>query len=487
MGKITMPTGTGKTRVEAAIIAIDILKNPNKFRMYVINAPRIMLSYQLLREIYSFLVKYGVESRYMCVHSGGATDIKQLEEIRELANENSEDNVPYSDIANGTSTEIIKNMIQKAQNQNLPLIFFSTYNSADRIEMSLKGEKLEIVINDEAQYLVQGRFFEILKILRPNRFYFFTATEVHSESNEGRGMNNEEYYGKNLFTMTPMEAITKGRMVRPRMHFVKLKNKNQVYNKDEFDNSIPKLIEESLYQHQYVSRGIRPKILVSVSGTKDMLRFSKSEEYTNLRSTGVEVYMVSSNEAIGNFINGERTTRQDFLNRLKIDGENITKEIIVLHFDILAEGIDISGFTGILPLRSLSDSKFFQTYGRAARLDLRDRKKLEEGLLDPTKVDGFIKKYAWIIIPEIIHENLDSKAHIGELIHRMRDFGFNPVDDIVISNEANGLPTIEGPEALNKLKKRCPNIGQNIEEVEAEYEDERIASLSMEEFINEIL
>jgi hypothetical protein len=236
-----------------------------------------------------------------------------------------------------------------------------------------------------------------------------------------------------------------------------------------------------------VSRGIRPKILVSVSGTKDMLRFSKSEEYTNLRSTGVEVYMVSSNEAIGNFINGERTTRQDFLNRLKIDGENITKEIIVLHFDILAEGIDISGFTGILPLRSLSDSKFFQTYGRAARLDLRDRKKLEEGLLDPTKVDGFIKKYAWIIIPEIIHENLDSKAHIGELIHRMRDFGFNPVDDIVISNEANGLPTIEGPEALNKLKKRCPNIGQNIEEVEAEYEDERIASLSMEEFINEIL
>ena len=68
-------------------------------------------------------------------------------------------------------------------------------------------------------------------------------------------------------------------------------------------------------------------------------------------------------------------------------------------------GIDISGFTGILPLRSLSDSKFFQTYGRAARLDLRDRKKLEEGLLDPTKVDGFIKKYAWIIIPEIIHES----------------------------------------------------------------------------------
>ena len=228
-------------------------------------------------------------------------------------------------------------------------------------------------------------------------------------------------------------------------------------------------------------------MLISVSGTKDMIKFLKSSEYTNLRSTGVEIYMVSSNEAIGNLINGVKTTRQDFLQKLKIDGENIAKEVIVLHFDILAEGIDISGFTSILPLRNLTDSKFFQTYGRAARLDPRDRKKIEDGTLDPTKVNGFIKKYAWIIIPTIIHENLDSKESIGELIHKMRDFGFNPVDDAVISNDANGLPTIDGPEALDKLKKRCPIIGKNIEDVEAEYEDERIASLSMDEFLNEIL
>jgi len=487
-GKVILPTGTGKTRIQAAIIAIDILRNPDKFRMYSINAPRIMLSYQLLREVYSFLVRFGVEARYMCVHSGGATDIQELEEIRKNANENLEDNIPYSDIANGTSSQIIKDMIKKSENLKLPLIFFSTYNSADRIESALMNErKLEIVVNDEAQYLTQGRFFNLLKILKPNRLYFFTATEVHSESDEGRGMNNEKFYGKNLYTMTPMDAIVRGKMVRPRMHFVHLKNKNLEYNKDEFDNSIPKLIEECFYQHQYVSRGIRPKMLISVSGTKDMIKFLKSSEYTNLRSTGVEIYMVSSNEAIGNLINGVKTTRQDFLQKLKIDGENIAKEVIVLHFDILAEGIDISGFTSILPLRNLTDSKFFQTYGRAARLDPRDRKKIEDGTLDPTKVNGFIKKYAWIIIPTIIHENLDSKESIGELIHKMRDFGFNPVDDAVISNDANGLPTIDGPEALDKLKKRCPIIGKNIEDVEAEYEDERIASLSMDEFLNEIL
>jgi len=477
-GKIIMPTGTGKTRVEAAIISIDILKS-KRFKIYSINAPRIMLSYQLLREVYSFLVKFGVEARYMCVHSGGATDIKELEEIRILANENSEGNIPYSEIANGTSTEAIKDMIRKTENQKLPLIFFSTYHSADRIELALQDEKkIEIIVNDESQYLTQGRFFELLKIIKPKRLYSFTATEIHSESDEGRGMNNEKFYGKLLYSMTPMEAITKGKMVRPRMHFVTLKDKNQDFNKDEFDNSLPMLIEESFYQHQYANRGTEPKMLISVSGTKDMVRFKKSKEYTNLRNNNISIYMVSSNEAIGNLVNDENVSRQEFLKRLKTEGEDLTKKIIVLHFDILAEGIDVSGFSAWMPLRSLSDTKTFQSYGRVARLDPRDRKNVENGTLDPMNVNGFIKKYAWIIIPTIIHENLDNKEHIGELIHKMRDFGFNPIDDMVITNDANGLPTIDGPEALNSLKKRFPIIGKNIEEVEAEYEDEKLASLS---------
>jgi len=478
-GKVILPTGTGKTRIQAALIAIDIIKNEGKFKMYAINAPRIMLSYQLMREVYTFLVRFGIEARMMCVHSGGQADMEELEKIRIMANDNLEDNIPYSDIANGTSTDVIKDMIQKSENLKLPLIFFSTYNSADRIELALTGEKkLEIVVNDEAQYLVQARFFEILKILKPNRCYFFTATEIHSLSNEGRGMNNEKEYGKSLYIMTPMEAISRGKMVRPRMHFVELKDKSLSFSAEDFTNSLPKLIEETFYQHQYVSRGIKPKMLISVTGTKDMKKFLESDQYKNLRDMGVEIFMISSTETISNNINGEKTTRQDFLKRLKASGEDKAKELIVLHYDILAEGIDVSGFTGIMPLRELSDSKFFQTYGRAARLDPRDRDKLEKGELDPMKVEGFIKKYAWIIIPTIIHENLDNKVHIGELVHKLRDFGFNPIDDIVISNDANGLPTVEGLDALNKLKKNCPNIGQNIEEVEASYEDEKLASLS---------
>ena len=487
-GKIILPTGTGKTRIQAALIAINILMNGAKFEMYIINAPRIMLSYQLLREVYSFIIRFGIEARYMCVHSGGQADILELEKIRELANYDLEESIKYSDFSSGTSIDAIKEMISKASTQKLPLIFFSTYNSADKIEFSIFGEKkIEIVVNDEAQYLVQERFYDIHKILKPNRCFFFTATEKHSDSDDGRGMNNEKIFGKTLYIMTPIDAILKGKMVRPRMHFVHLKNQKIEFNKEEFQNSVPILIEESFYQHQYATRGITPKMLISVTGTKDMLKFWKSENYESLRNMGINIYMVSSNEEIGNNINGEMTSRQDFLKRLKKDGEDYSKSLIVLHFDILAEGIDVSGFTGIMPLRELSDSKFYQTYGRAARLDPRDRKKVEEGKLDPKTTDGFIKKFAWVIIPEIILENNDNKQHIEFLIDKMREFGFNPVDDVLISNDANGLPTIDGPDALNNLKRRCPNIGKKIEEVEAKYEDERIASLSMIEFIKEII
>ena len=74
--------------------------------------------------------------------------------------------------------------------------------------------------------------------------------------------------------------------------------------------------------------------------------------------------LFASNDEIGNFINGVRTRRDDFLRRLKEDGTNPEKRLIVLDYDILAEGIDVSGFSGIMPLRTLNKSKFLQTYGR---------------------------------------------------------------------------------------------------------------------------
>ena len=482
-GIVCMPTGTGKTFVQAAVIAKDIIKNKGKFGVYVINAPRIMLSYQLLKEVYSFLMYAGIDARYMSVHSGGANDIQDLENIRIDANMNEGTNIQFAEIENGTSPTLIREFMEKAKAGDLPLIIFSTYNSAERINEAIPDIEINIVMNDEAQYLVQEQFHDIIHILNTKRCYFFTATTIHTPSDKGRGMNNVDSYGEIIFMMTPREAIDMGKMVRPRMHFV-IPPAGASYTKDDFQNSLGKIISEALAQHDYaIGQFSVPKMLVSVKGVGDIQKFFESREYKGLMRGGYKIYAVASDEKIGNNINGEKVGRREFLNRLKEDGRNLSQKLLILHYDILAEGIDVPGITGILPLRTLGKAKFLQTFGRAARLDIEDRQRIEKGEIKPDQLDEMNKPYSWVIIPTIIHEDADSKEHIGQLISELRDYGFKPYEDVVSTDSKNGLPTVDGAEALNEVKKKCPNIGQFIEKVEADYESERIAKLTQEEWL----
>ena len=482
-GIVCMPTGTGKTFVQASVIAKQIQKTKGKFAIYVINAPRIMLSYQLLKEVYTFLVGSGLDARYMSVHSGGQTDMNDLEAIRVDANYNEGTNIQFAQIESTTSPTVINQFVESAKSQDLPVIIFSTYNSAERINDGIPTEKISIVMNDEAQYLVQEQFHDIIHILNFERCYFFTATTIDTPSEKGRGMNNVESYGPIIYLMTPREAIDRGKMVRPRMHFV-IPSGKETYTKDDFQNSIGKIISEAFKQHKYaLDEKSRAKMLVSVKGIGDIQKFFTSKEYESFLRNGTMIYAVASNEIIGNNINGEKVSRREFLNRLKEDGKNPHKEIIILHYDILAEGIDVPGITGILPMRTLGKAKFLQTFGRAARLDITDRERISKGEIKPSDLADMIKPYAWVIVPTIIHEDADDKEHIGNLITELRSYGFKPSEDVITTDVSRGIGTIEAPEALNNIQKKSPNIGKYIEKVEADYEAEYLSSLSEEEKI----
>ena len=479
-GIVCMPTSVGKTFCQAAIIADDILKNRKQFRMYVVNAPRIMLSYQLLKEVYGFLMKEGVEARYMFVHSGGKTDEKELEEVRLASRDEEGQIIPFAEIGSGTSVLGIRQMMEKAKAQKLPLIFFSTYNSAERIEearLQTVKQPISIVLNDEAHYLVQEQFHDILRTLPSPRCYFFTATMIQTPSDKGRGMNNVELYGNVLYQMLPIEAILLGKMIRPRLHFVTTEG---VYNTDDYNKSLNKIITDTFKQHEVVLSKTKqlPKVLVSAKGTQDILNFLKSDEYKSLRAEGVDIYAVASTDEIGSDINGEKVRRQDFLKRLKIDGEDRTKRLIVLHYDILAEGIDVSGFTGIMPLRTLPKSKFLQTYGRAARPDKEDRKRIDNKEISVNDLGKMNKPYSYIMIPNIIHSNEDDKANMTQLITELRTYGFKPYEEIVSSSIVHGIPEIEEPKGENEIKVKIPNAGQIIEKLEAVVEAEADAKLS---------
>jgi superfamily II DNA or RNA helicase len=499
-GIVCMPTGVGKTFCQASMIANDIKKNSG-FRIYILNAPRIMLSYQLLKEVYSWILECGITARYSFVHSGTKADETELEKVRTEINEKNDFDIPYSDIGATISVDGIIRKIRIAKEQNLPLIFFSTYNSAEKIEIARrleKEEKIAMVLNDEAHYLVQERFYDILNTIKTDRCYFFTATMIHTPSDEGRGMNNVESYGEVLYEMLPIQAIKIGKMVRPRLHFVTTEN---IYNSEDYDLNLSKIIADTFEQHEKVLKKTEqtPKLLISTRGIQDIRdfigvdEFHYSNSFTRLRNNGVNIYIVASSENIGCRINEETDlSRQVFLKRLKEDGEDKTKKLLVLHYDILAEGIDISGFTGIMPLRVLSKSKFLQTYGRSARPDQNDRKAIDEiikakGYMSNDDWSKMHKPYSYIIVSNILHASIDDKEYIVQLIKELRNYNFEPYEDIITSQITKGEIEIDEPDGDNEPDIHNKKIKVLIEGLHYRLEAERLAKLSDVDLANEIL
>jgi hypothetical protein len=200
------------------------------------------------------------------------------------------------------------------------------------------------------------------------------------------------------------------------------------------------------------------------------------------------VHKVAKENAIAIFKNkalGESS--EEFLLKLKETGLNPKQRMIVLHYDILTEGID-TVFTGVLPFKGLGKLKFIQTYGRVARLDPEDRKKIRVGEISSNDLELMYKPYGWVIIPALLFEDIDDNQRIKNLVQELRDYGFNPVDDMVVSNiGGGGIGVVDGLEALNEVKKVEPKVGVLIETLQSTMEDERIASLSSEELVTEFL
>lgn len=277
-------------------------------------------------------------------------------------------------------------------------------------------------------------------------------------------------------------------MVRPRIHFVKTIG---VRTDEDFDRSLNKVIHNSFNtQINYFKEhhpNIVPKIIVATRGSSDIKKFLESEEYTLLREIGVEVFAISSNEDIENDINGEKVKRQVFLKRIKEVGKDNSKMMLVLHYDILTEGIDVPGLTSCMPIRNLNKSRFIQTLGRCSRLDSDDRSRLESGEIDWTDVSKMNKPYAYIILPEITLTNKDDMEQHKQFVLQLRDYGFNPSEDIVGDKDPLGLPEEEDLDMFNELNRRPIRNGNIIEFIQDEFEDERVANLSIEEQFNENL
>ena len=139
-GRIVLPTGTGKTRVEAETIC-EMIKRSQKVGVWggvhVVLSPRILLAYQQLNEFLNIISKNGFACEYMVVNSGGLDSTKYEKELLTLGFDPKE-------IDSTTTTATIINNVNTAKRDNLPLVIFSTYHSVDRVDSAEKACKTKI-------------------------------------------------------------------------------------------------------------------------------------------------------------------------------------------------------------------------------------------------------------------------------------------------------------------------------------------------------
>ena len=360
LGQIIYPTGGGKT-LNMIVDAIRQFKSTTPQTIVVV-CPRILLAEQLSSEFLEFIVDPTV--RVLHVHSG------------ETHHESTTNPAVIYDWA--------------VQTYKRHRIIFTTYNSLQRIVDA------EIDVNtiyfDEAHNSVKRNFFPATEYFsaNANRCYFFTATRKTSLTPTKPGMNDSEVYGNIICRVSAPELIQGGYIVPPKVYAHKSKTTDECggcsYERDKYN-----LID-------IINTYGMNKVLVVSKKIKDIIGLTSQTDFQfQMEQMGYEVLHISSK--FGAFINNQKVNREIFFDTLNAYGKDIEKKFIVLQFDILSEGLNISCLNGVVFQRSTDYIKILQTVGRAVRMDPRDSKGIREGTITPGAVNTYNKQFGLIVTP----------------------------------------------------------------------------------------
>jgi len=439
-GMIILPTGTGKTFVEAEIACRIIQEERTKGNLSPIvkfNSPRILLNFQLFDEVFKYLQGKGVEARYIQFCSGNFDD-------QEYAKEQSKPR----DIVSTLSLEEVGKIYANAQGEDLPLIVFSTYDSS--VKFSESGLGPCVTIHDEAHNLVSSEFVEAEKHpakVPSSADFFFTATTKVTDTADDLGMNNPDIFGKEIMGKSPAEMISKGEMAPPRIHIVRTKNKSVVEDGDY--DSLVKAIEQAFLRHRRAihavssdANRIGAKVLVVCRGQAELRGIFGSKEIKEFEARNPDIHVFALSTDFGTYVDGERmdgfvsnSKKQELLEKAKALGP--AGQCLIFHVDMLGEGIDIPGITGVMPFRNCEMIKFCQNIGRASRLNKEDKEAFYSEKITVAdrggKSNKWIKPCSWIIIPAFLANSQGFEGRFKEIIDRLRkDYDCKPTQHTVI-------------------------------------------------------
>lgn len=424
-GQISLPTGTGKTRVQVSIHIETMLYNARRGNLgvHVIAAHRLALCNQLLNEFISEVSINQISANVLFVGSDRFPEDDIYEKFKNLNKYNME-------FTSTTRLEEIRIAYEKAKHSNRQLIIVSTYHSFDRLKAI---PKINICTYDEAHTLIGDSFLENVKIVLPQiaHNYFFTATrKVHGSTG---GMNNQEIFGEIVYEKSPREMIEQGEIVAPRFHTI------APIDDGDYDNHsmMIKTVIQGFKEHKnkiksqsFIPEKIGAKILITTTGNLELMDLITDKIFVNFCKTNdINVFSFSSkNGCMYNFEYHDRNFVMEKMQTLPDEAD-----AILLHIDILTEGIDLPSITGVMPFRELNTIKLLQSLGRGSRLFKNDRSRLYSGEISPKELNKFIKPCCWLLIPRFFRSLGDSDAMKSVLKTIINTYNI-PVEEYVVES-----------------------------------------------------
>ena len=474
VGQVIAPTGTGKSVIQGAVFD-SAIKMTDEFGIYVILTPRIMLTNQLMKDVGTQLLSSGIELRTLTIHSGKAADFLDADPDDDHENYIAAlKSVQAMGMVRTTHGEEAATAMKEAMVRQKPLLVCCTYDSSPALCKAiriLQEDHTELMIDnvlcDEAHYIVEKQFFanvsEVKKYTR--NIHFFTATQKVTGGDDGNGMNNESFYGPVVFRARPLEMIQQGWMVRPRIH----------YERAEAGAPWPTMVKDAFEEHQtHVS--YNAKMLVCCDGSKTIQEITTSPGFMLwAKENSITVFSISS--AFGPNINNRACDRNEFLSQLKAH----TGRAVILHINILTEGIDVPDITGVMFIRNMGTTRFLQSLGRATRVHKEDFGKPTGNFEQNSAL--WRKPYAWAIVSERDGDNLGTASNLSSVIEKMRLADFTPTEEVVIAIDR----ARKVREEIDLNNEKDPAVQTNFAElfdIQHDIEIERLAALSDEDAFN---
>jgi superfamily II DNA or RNA helicase len=457
IGQITIPTGTGKTRVQIAIHLMNMIENlkNGKVGVHVIAAHRLLLCRQLMDDFKDMCFKCGIPFNVLYIGSSRVDD----KEVFEKYFNQGVNSLNYEQTFT-TTNNVVKEFYDKTMSVKRNLVIVSTYHSFDRMASI---DKIDLTTFDEAHTTTSEDFTNNINLINSkiDKQYFFTATR--KVCGEDGGMNDIDMYGEVLHDVSPSEMIEAGEICKLKVHSMMLQD-NGIEGIEKNETMLIRTIIEAFKEHKkHVKKhsckpeSIGAKMLVSTKGSEEMNMIQSNPDFQAFcRNNNIKFFSYSTEYgSFEDFVkNYNRNEVYDHMVSLKNEDD-----CILLHIDILTEGINLPSITGVLILRHLNEIKLFQSIGRALRLLEEDRDRLYNGEISPEDIDKFIKPYAYLILPLHFTEMSSSSSEMrGSIEKVIREYGV-PEEEFLPPEEFGG----EAKDYLDVITNRDEHHRRNRE------------------------